>query len=76
MGRTIRQHLEDQFDFHSHEDKSPTHEKESVDYSKGNKDEHCGNCRHFEIIRPNGCELVIGKILPSMWCELWEIYEP
>ena len=44
--------------------------KESVNYSKGNAEEHCGICRHY--IEPNGCELVEGHIVPSFWCRLFK----
>ena len=47
----------------------PKREKSSVDYSKGHKDSHCGNCAHFEP--PHACELVKGAIDRSYWCKLW-----
>jgi hypothetical protein len=41
-----------------------------VDYSKGMKASHCGNCEHFEA--PQSCELVKGVIDRSYWCKLWK----
>lgn len=41
--------------------------KESVDYSLGKKESHCGICAHFE--EPNSCEIVEGKIDPAFWCK-------
>jgi hypothetical protein len=42
--------------------------KESVDYSKGMPQSHCGICKHYS---PGSCELVEGEIDPSYWCELF-----
>lgn len=33
------------------------------------KSDHCGICRHFEVERPHGCEIVAGRILAEDWCE-------
>jgi hypothetical protein len=46
--------------------------KSDVDYGEGTKSEHCGICEHFEVERPNGCELVTGFIEDNKWCELFE----
>ena len=43
--------------------------KDSVDYSKGNATEHCGNCEHY---KDHTCSKVQGMIEPSYWCKLWE----
>lgn len=29
---------------------------------------HCADCIHFEVKRPNGCEIVSGLIMPEDWC--------
>ncbi len=43
--------------------------KASVNYSKGNVKEHCGNCEHYE--RSHSCDKVQGVIQPDYWCDLW-----
>ena len=47
--------------------------KESVDYSRGHSDAHCGICEHYEGQRkPNGsgpCEVVEGTVRYPMWCK-------
>jgi len=43
--------------------------KESVNYSEGNAEQHCGICRHFRL--PNACAMVEGHIVPSFWCRLF-----
>ena len=48
--------------------------KESVDYSKGMKKTHCGNCRYF-YARQGICDKVAGKIGAEMWCRLWKAKE-
>jgi len=40
--------------------------KESVDYSKGLPDAHCGICEHY---RHGTCLIVEGEIEPDYWCE-------
>ena len=40
--------------------------KESVDYSKGTPEKHCGICEHY---RHGSCRLVKGEIDPDYWCE-------
>jgi hypothetical protein len=30
---------------------------------------HCSQCVHFEVERPNGCEVVAGYIAASDWCD-------
>jgi hypothetical protein len=44
--------------------------KESVDYSKGMPESHCGICDHYKS--PNACERVKGKINTNMWCKLFK----
>ena len=39
--------------------------KESVDYSKGLPDAHCGICEHY---RHGTCLIVEGEIDPNFWC--------
>jgi hypothetical protein len=43
--------------------------KKEVNYSKGYAPAHCGICTHYSA---KTCELVAGKIDPSMWCKLFE----
>lgn len=50
---------------HKHETSKAT--KESVDYSKGMPESHCGICEHFRA--PHSCTEVQGKIDKSMWCK-------
>lgn len=46
----------------------PVLAKSEVDYGPGKPDgDHCSICRHFDA--PDRCDLVIGKIGPSMWCK-------
>ena len=35
-------------------------------------EEHCGDCRYFEILKPHGCAIVSGEILPSDWCKKFD----
>jgi hypothetical protein len=47
--------------------------KAEVGYEHPAQGEHdCKGCEHFEVIRPNGCEIVKGIILPEDWCRKWE----
>ena len=39
--------------------------KSEVDYSQGKPHAHCGLCVHYRF---HACEIVIGVILPEMWC--------
>jgi hypothetical protein len=32
-------------------------------------DEHCKDCKHFEVLHAHGCERVQGVILPADYCE-------
>jgi 8-oxo-dGTP pyrophosphatase MutT (NUDIX family) len=41
--------------------------KEEVDYSLGEDDDRCANCKHFES--PSSCALVAGSIDPDYWCK-------
>jgi hypothetical protein len=34
-------------------------------------DEHCRDCRHFEVLAPKHCEAVEGIIQPGGWCKLF-----
>ena len=34
-------------------------------------EEHCSACRHFEVKKPEGCEIVEGKIEGPDWCIMW-----
>jgi hypothetical protein len=44
--------------------------KAQVGYQHPAKGEdHCGTCKHFEVRRKNGCEIVAGKILAGDWCK-------
>jgi len=52
------------------EDDPGKRSKESVNYSKGHPDAHCGICKHFQP--PHECELVAGHIVTSYWCRLFE----
>jgi hypothetical protein len=47
----------------------PKKTKKEVNYSKGYAPAHCGICTHYSA---KTCELVAGKIDPSMWCKLFE----
>ena len=47
--------------------------KAEVNYEHPARGEHkCSECVHFEVIRPNGCEIVRGLILPGDWCNKWK----
>lgn len=41
-----------------------------VNYRPASDGKACGGCSHF--IEPNACQLVDGKILPEMTCDLFE----
>lgn len=43
--------------------------KESVDYSKGTPEAHCGICEHY---RHGMCLIVEGAIEPDFWCEKFQ----
>jgi len=45
--------------------------KGQVNYSKGMKKTHCGNCRYF-LAKQRICDLVAGRIEANMWCKLWK----
>ena len=45
--------------------------QKSVDYRKGDKDRHCGNCVMFHA-KSNSCDLVEGHIEPDCVCNKWE----
>jgi hypothetical protein len=40
--------------------------KQSVDYSKGTPEDHCGVCEYYEH---GACRIVDGEIDPNYWCE-------
>ena len=44
--------------------------KESVDYSKGTPEAHCGICEHY---RHGTCTEVEGAIEPDYWCKRFEL---
>lgn len=44
-------------------------DKDEVNYSKGKPNAHCGMCKYYY---DHKCELVAGRIMPTMWCELFE----
>lgn len=44
-------------------------EKDTVDYGRGMKSAHCAICRHWKP--PDQCEIIIGKISPQGWCNLF-----
>lgn len=58
--------------------------KQSVNYSRGHKDSHCGKvfpddkgyCRHYiphtDQHSEGACQLVQGSINPVYWCEKWQ----
>ena len=41
--------------------------KDAVNYSPGEDDDRCSNCKHFQS--PSSCALVAGSIDPDYWCE-------
>ena len=49
--------------------------KESVDYSKGTAEKHCGICQHFRKYghdHSGKCGIVEGEIDPEYWCDKFE----
>lgn len=45
--------------------------KESVQYTdNGTPSEHCAICEHY--VGRNRCEIVLGSVMPSGWCNKWE----
>jgi len=44
---------------------------EFEDPAKGN--EFCRECRHFEIEKPNGCEIVEGKVDGGDYCIMYSV---
>ena len=44
-------------------------EVEFEDPAKGN--EFCRECRHFEVEKPNGCEIVGGKVEGGDYCIMY-----
>ena len=47
--------------------------KWDANYSKGNPQEHCGICSHYE---KRTCEIVPGLIDPGYWCRYFEAVVP
>jgi len=48
--------------------------KEQVNYrdESPEEDERCELCKHFEVLRKNGCEIVKGIIKASGYCDRFE----
>jgi hypothetical protein len=46
--------------------------KQEADYGKAKPDgDRCGECKWFEIERPNTCEIVEGDIQVNGWSKFW-----
>lgn len=45
-------------------------DKETVDYGRGMPQSHRGICAHF--LKPDRCEVVVGKISARGWCTLFK----
>lgn len=43
--------------------------KEEAEYGSSKGGGRCGDCKWFEVQRPNGCEIVEGQIGVNMWCK-------
>jgi hypothetical protein len=43
--------------------------KEEASYTPKSDGDRCGECKWFEIVRANGCEIVDGEIASRAWCK-------
>jgi hypothetical protein len=50
----------------------PKKTQQEADYGPSKSDgDRCGDCKWFEIERPNSCEIVDGEIRTNMWSKFF-----